>query len=72
MTKLHRDGLLVARLTGTRLLLAGASGSRPSFEGPSERTIFFRPEAVDRELKKHGIDPSRVELKPASFEAHIG
>lgn len=72
MTKVKRDGLVVARMPGSRLFLAGASGSRPTFEGPGERTIFFRPESVDRELKKYGVDPSRVELKKAGLEVNIG
>jgi hypothetical protein len=71
MTKIRREGLLVARMPGSRMFLAGASGSRPVFEGPGERTIFFQRETVDKELRSYGVDPTTVELKPAMMELEI-
>lgn len=71
MTKISREGLLVARMPGSRMFLAGASGSRPVFEGPGERTIFFRKESAEKELRAYGVDPTTVELKPAMMSLEI-
>lgn len=72
MTKVSRDGLVVARRPGTRLFITGASGSRPVLSGPSERTIFFQPETAEAELRRMGIPPESVELVGAKLSAQIG
>jgi hypothetical protein len=69
---MKREDLVVAKMPGMRLFLAGGSRSSPSFEGPSERTIFFPKDQAEAELKRIRIDPSTVELKPASLEVQIG
>jgi hypothetical protein len=72
MTQFSRDGLVVARHPGSRLFLAGGVRSHPAFEGPSERTIFFKSETAEAELKAMHIPPSSVELVGAKLSLAIG
>lgn len=71
MTQLTREGLVVARRPGTRLFLAGGVKSPPAFEGPSERTIFFRHDTAEKELKAMHVPLWAVELRPATLSARI-
>lgn len=71
MAKVERDGLVVARRPGTRMFLAGTYGFAPSFEGPNERTIFFRPEQAESDLRRMRIPFESVELRPAKFSLHL-
>lgn len=72
MTQLTCENLVVARRPGTRLFLAGGPRMSPSFEGPNERTIFFRHETVERELRRLSIPKESVELVGAKLSAQIG
>jgi hypothetical protein len=72
MTEMVREDLVVARQPGTRLLLAGGVKSPAAFEGPSERTIFFRHETAEAELKAMRVPVEDVELVPARLSAQIG
>lgn len=72
MSKLSRDNLVVARRPGTRLLLAGGPFLGISFEGLSERTIFFQEETAERELKRLRVPVDSVEFRPAKLSAQVG
>jgi hypothetical protein len=72
MTQLTREGLVVARRPGTRLFLATGVKSPPAFQGPSERTIFFRNESAEAELRAMRVPPESVELVGAKLSAEIG
>lgn len=72
MTQFSREGLVVARRPGTRLFLAGGVKSNPAFEGPSERTIFFKSETAEQELRAMHVPPDTVELIGAKLQLAIG
>jgi hypothetical protein len=72
MTSMTRDGLVVARRPGSRLFLAGGPKSPLSFQGASERTIFFQSAAAETELKAMRIPLESVELVPVKLSAQIG
>ncbi len=72
MTIVKSEDLVVARRPGTRLFLAGGPKSPPSFEGLSERTIFFRDTTAEQELKALKVPLETVELRPAKLSAQIG
>ena len=71
MTQLTREGLVVARRPGSRLYLSAGPKSPLSFEGPSERTLFFQRETVETELHALRIPLDSVELRPAKLSAQI-
>ena len=71
MTQFSNEELVVARQVGGRLLLAGASGMAPTFEGPSHRTIFFLPEEAETDLRRMKVDPETVELRPAKLSIEV-
>jgi hypothetical protein len=72
MTQLTRDNLVVARRPGTRLFLALGHKSSPALEGPSERTLFFKNDSAEEELRAMRIPPDSLELVPAKLSAQIG
>lgn len=72
MAQITREDLVVARQNGGRLLLAGGPFLGVSFEGLSERTIFFKAETAEQELKRLRIPPESVEFRPAKLSAQVG
>ncbi len=72
MTKMTHDDLVVARRPGQRLFLAGGAKTPVAFEGISPRTIFFRREEFERELKRLGVSKDSVQPVPASLEVVVG
>lgn len=72
MTHLSLEDLVVARQAGGgRLFLAGASGMSPTFEGPSHRTLFFRPEEAEADLRRMRVPVDSVELHPARLVLEV-
>lgn len=71
MTEINRENLVVARKPGTRLLLAGGPRMDTSFEGPSERTLFFARDTAEEELRRLRVPLDRVEFRPASLRMQI-
>ncbi len=44
----------------------------PSFEGPSERTLFFREDTAEAELRRLRIPLTSVEFRPAKLSMQVG
>jgi hypothetical protein len=72
MTQLTREDLVVARRPGSRLFLSAGPKTPLAFEGPSERTLFFRQDTAEDELHALKIPLDSVELRPAKLSAQIG
>jgi hypothetical protein len=70
MSSLKRD-VVVAQRPGTRLFLAGGPQMPTSFEGPSERTIFFQRDTAEMELRRLRIPFASVELRPAKLSVQV-
>jgi hypothetical protein len=72
MALINREDLVVAKRPGTRLFLAGGVRSNPAFEGPSERTIFFKHDTAEQELRAMHVPMENVVLVGAKLSVNIG
>lgn len=67
MKPVIKDDLVVARKAGQRLFLSGTARSGLTFQGMGEKTLFFRTEEFDEEIKRLGVSPSQIVKTPVEL-----